>query len=338
MHAKLLDFLVCPECKGDLTLSPSDQKLDEILQGNLQCKKCLVNFPIIDGIPNMILGGISEDKQKTSNFFETNWKTFDTDNKILEELLPLYISPLKVTSFKDKFILEAGCGSGRNLIMAAKAGAKEVIGIDISGSVKIAYEKTKNYTNIHIIQADILKLPFRAIFDIIFSVGVLHHLPNPEEGFLVLVSYLKSGGIMAVSVYSRENNEWIIKYLNPIRRNILSKLPYSLSMLISFMSTLIMYPLIKIIYKPLNEIKHFKGWARKHLFYNNFLYFLSRFEFKLIWGQFWDQIAAPTAFYVSKGEIERWCKEAGLKNAVFEWRNRNCWNAVGTKKHETEIV
>ena len=145
MHIKLLDFLVCPECKGGLTLGSSGQKSAEILDSNLQCKKCMVNFPVIDGIPNMILRGISGDKQKTSDFFEKDWRIFDTNNKRFDELLPLYVSPLKMDSFKDRVILEAGCGSGRNLIEAAKAGTKEVIGIDISPSAKIAYEKTKNY-------------------------------------------------------------------------------------------------------------------------------------------------------------------------------------------------
>ena len=331
MHTKLLDFLVCPECKSDLILRSSNQKLDEILQGNLQCKKCPVSFPIIDGVPNMVPGGTSDDKQKTSNFFEKDWKIFDTNNKKFEELLPSYISPLRLSSFKDRFVLEAGCGSGRNLIMAAKAGAKEVIGIDISGSVKIAYEKTKDYPNIHIIQADILKPPFREVFDIIFSVGVLHHLPDPEEGFLELINCLKSGGIMAVSVYSRENNEWIIRYINPIRKNILSKMPDAFSLFIGLIATGLTYPVMKLMYKPLNEIALTKKWAKDHLFYNDFLYLLSQLSFKLTWGQFWDQLTAPTAFYISKQEIGSWFQKAGLKHIAFEWRNKNCWNGVGVK-------
>lgn len=62
MHKKLLDILVCPECKGDLVLDSYKQESDEILKGNLQCGKCQVSFHIIEGIPNMILGDISEDK------------------------------------------------------------------------------------------------------------------------------------------------------------------------------------------------------------------------------------------------------------------------------------
>lgn len=331
MHQKLLDFLVCPECKGDLVLSSYNQKLGEILEGNLQCGKCHVSYSITDGIPNMTSGGISEDKQKTATFFEKDWRIFDSNNKRFEELLPLYISPLSLDSFKDKYILEAGCGSGRNLIVAAKAKAKEVIGIDISGSVKIAYERTKSYSNIHIIQADILKLPFRSIFDIIFSVGVLHHLPNPEEGFLKLVNYLKKNGIMAVSVYSKENNEWIMKYLNPIRKNILSKMPDVISLSIAFIAAGLTYPVMKLLYKPLNEHAGTKQWAKDYLFYNDFLYLLSQLGFKLTWGQFWDQLTAPTAFYITKQEIEDWFKKAGLKDIAFEWRNKNCWNVVGVK-------
>lgn len=330
MQIKLLDVLVCPECKGDLLIGSCSQESDEILNGSLQCKECVLSFPIIEGIPNMIPRDISFDKQKTSNFFEKDWRIFDTNNKRFEELLPLYISPLTLSSFKDKFILEAGCGSGRNLIMAAKAGAKEVIGFDISGSVKIAYEKTKNFPNIHIVRADILKPPFKSIFDIIFSVGVLHHLPNPEEGFLELVNYLKKGGIIAISVYSKENNEWIIKFLNPLRKKILCKMPDTFSLFIAFLAAGLTYPVMRL-YRIVNENALTKHWAKEHMFYNDFLYLLSQLGFKLVWGQFWDQLTAPTAFYVSKNEMEKWYERAGLDNVSLEWRNKNCWNGIGIK-------
>ncbi len=331
MHLRLLNFLVCPCCKGDLTFSLSKEESGQVLEGRLECSQCAVAFPIVDGIPNMIPGSLTEDKQKTSRFFENDWRIFDSQNRRFDELLPSYISPLSLNSFKGKVILEAGCGSGRNLLVAAKAGAKDVIGIDISGSVKLAYEKTKDWPNIHIVRADITNLPFRSIFDVIFSVGVLHHLPDPEAGFRELVAHLTEDGIIAVSVYSKENNEWIVKYLNPVRKHILTRLPDVISLFVAFAMAGLTYPAMKLIYKPLNENTCTKEWAGKHLFYNDFLYLLSQLSFKLTWGQFWDQLTAPTAFYISKEEIENWFKKAGLKNPVFEWRNKNCWNGVGVK-------
>ncbi len=54
MKRKLLDILACPLCKSDLELEVEEEKEDEIIKGKLVCKKCKVEYPIEDGIPNML--------------------------------------------------------------------------------------------------------------------------------------------------------------------------------------------------------------------------------------------------------------------------------------------
>ncbi|MFW6038398.1 MAG: methytransferase partner Trm112 [Candidatus Saliniplasma sp.] len=53
MKRSLLDILRCPECKGELDLSVEKED-DEIEEGSLHCKKCKIEYPIEDGIPNML--------------------------------------------------------------------------------------------------------------------------------------------------------------------------------------------------------------------------------------------------------------------------------------------
>ncbi|MFO7791612.1 MAG: methytransferase partner Trm112 [Candidatus Saliniplasma sp.] len=53
MKRSLMDILRCPECKGELELSV-DEEDDEIEEGSLYCEKCKVEYPIEDGIPNML--------------------------------------------------------------------------------------------------------------------------------------------------------------------------------------------------------------------------------------------------------------------------------------------
>ncbi len=53
MKESLLDILRCPECKGELDLTVEKQD-DEIEEGTLYCKSCDLEYPIEDGIPNMI--------------------------------------------------------------------------------------------------------------------------------------------------------------------------------------------------------------------------------------------------------------------------------------------
>ena len=48
-----MDILRCPECKGELELTVEKEN-DEIEEGTLYCEKCGVEYPIEDGIPNML--------------------------------------------------------------------------------------------------------------------------------------------------------------------------------------------------------------------------------------------------------------------------------------------
>jgi len=54
MRRSLLDILCCPVCKGDLALRSTDEAGGEILEGGLFCRACSVEYPISDGIPDLI--------------------------------------------------------------------------------------------------------------------------------------------------------------------------------------------------------------------------------------------------------------------------------------------
>ena len=49
-----MDILVCPVCKGELTLSVDEENETEIVTGSLYCPKCNVRYPIVDTIPNLL--------------------------------------------------------------------------------------------------------------------------------------------------------------------------------------------------------------------------------------------------------------------------------------------
>ncbi len=53
MKRNLLDILRCPECKGELDLTVEEEK-EEIEEGTLHCGACDIDYPIEDGIPNML--------------------------------------------------------------------------------------------------------------------------------------------------------------------------------------------------------------------------------------------------------------------------------------------
>jgi len=104
-------------------------------------------------------------------------------------------------------ILIAGCGSGQHAFEIARRSAKaQVLAVDISlPSLAYAQRKTREagLTNIDYAKADILKLAdLGRSFDHIETVGVLHHLADPEQGWRILLSLLRPHGTMRVGLYS----------------------------------------------------------------------------------------------------------------------------------------
>jgi 2-polyprenyl-3-methyl-5-hydroxy-6-metoxy-1,4-benzoquinol methylase len=104
-------------------------------------------------------------------------------------------------------ILIAGCGTGSHSIDSALRFPKaHILAIDISRT-SLAYARRKSrelgLTNIDYGQADILKLSaLGRRFDVIETVGVLHHLADPAAGWRVLLSLLRPHGLMLVGLYS----------------------------------------------------------------------------------------------------------------------------------------
>ena len=116
-------------------------------------------------------------------------------------------------------ILIAGCGTGQHSIGAASNFQNaQILAVDLSLS-SLAYAKRKTrelgIENIDYIQADILDLnKLDKQFDIIESVGVLHHMGDPMAGWRALTDCLKQGGVMKVGLYSELARRPIIEIRN----------------------------------------------------------------------------------------------------------------------------
>jgi Flp pilus assembly protein TadD/SAM-dependent methyltransferase len=105
-------------------------------------------------------------------------------------------------------ILVAGCGTGMHPIETARRYSNaQVLAIDLSlSSLCYARRMTRELglTNVEYAQADILKLgTISRSFDVIESAGVLHHLADPLEGWRILLSLLRTNGLMLVGLYSK---------------------------------------------------------------------------------------------------------------------------------------
>ena len=136
-------------------------------------------------------------------------------SKVISEM-KLKIFDNKIKNVKMPDILVAGCGTGQHSIeTAAKFKDSKVLAVDLStSSLSYAKRKTEELSikNIDYMQADILDLgKLGKQFDIVESVGVLHHMADPVAGWRILTNCLKPGGLMKIGLYSELARQDIIK-------------------------------------------------------------------------------------------------------------------------------
>jgi uncharacterized protein YbaR (Trm112 family)/SAM-dependent methyltransferase len=335
---KLLDLLVCPDCQSRLQCQILEEEGDlpwrEVLEGHLQCDRCGRRYPIRRGVPRLMTGVLSEGVRNTVTGFGWEWQTFDEhiqDTYMTDKANFLdFIAPVMPGFFTGKVVLDAGCGMGRFLKLGADFGSQEIIGVDLSSSVDVAYRYVRHLPNAHVIQADILALPLKPVFDYIFSVGVLQFLEQPEAGFHHLARLLRNDGSISVWVYAQENNGWVTRLISPLRRHITSQLPRSLLYLLSHAIGLSLYPLIHWVYKPANEGKLPVNLVRI-LPYNDYLYYSSRLSYRALVSVVFDHLVPSLVTYLSKEELTRWFPAEQFSGVTISSRNNMSWRAYGIR-------
>jgi SAM-dependent methyltransferase len=328
MKEKLLDLLACPTCGGDILLAyASKYEEHEIIEAVLSCKKCTREYKVVRGVPRFVdLKQIEEDKAETAENFGWQWTHFtQEDPKYAAQFLG-WLQPVKPDFFEGKIVLEGGCGKGRHTKIAAEWGAAEVVGVDLGDGVYSAFALTRGLPNVHIVQGDIYKLPLKRSFDYAFSIGVLHHTPDPKKAFVSLASKVKKGGHISAWVYGAENNEWISKFVNPVRESFTSQISQPLLYQLSKLPTLGVFLTTKLVYRPMNAAA--KPVANR-LFYNDYLNHLGTFGWREQHNIVFDHLVAPTAFYISKDDFARWWEEIGAEDVEITWHNRNSWCGFG---------
>ena len=174
---------------------------------------------IIDGISSKVRAQYEESPYPRWVNLQLNFKPLSILNVVDEIKLKLHDD--KITEVEKPEILIAGCGTGQHSIgTATRFKSSNVLAVDLSLS-SLAYAKRKTeelpIENIEYMQADILDLAkLNKRFDIIESVGVLHHMDNPMAGWTVLTECLKPGGLMRIGLYS----EIARKHIARIRKEI----------------------------------------------------------------------------------------------------------------------
>lgn len=225
MKIEALKVFVCPSCHSSLGLTTQLQDGREIIEGNLRCSACAAQYPVVRGVPRFVgTDAYSASFGRQWNWFRT--VQLDSMNGSRESERALYAATgWKEDRYAGATVLDAGVGAGRFTERAARKGA-QVFGVDLSAAIDAAYANIGRLENVHLAQADIFAMPFRdGTFDLAYSIGVLHHTPDPRAAFDRVARTVRDGGSLAVYLYDRHGPNHLF---TDFWRRLTTRLPHPL--------------------------------------------------------------------------------------------------------------
>src|SRR5262249_6343334 len=152
------------------------------------------------------------------------------------DLLDDIFSPLlPLRAVAGASVAEIGAGTGRIVNMLLDSGAAHVYAVEPSAAIDVLRSNTSRRADrVTCIHARGDKLLAGLDLDLIVSIGVLHHVPDPRPGVKAAFSALKSGGRFLVWVYGREGNEIYLRLVAPMRR-VTTRLPHRVLVILSYL-------------------------------------------------------------------------------------------------------
>lgn len=126
--------------------------------------------------------------------------------------------------FKNKVIVDCGAGSGRQSLWMARAGARFVFSLELSGAAQTIIKKvTERYQDkIFVIQGDLAHLPINKKFvgvDLIYCVNVIQHTQNPQKTLSELSLFLRPGSEFLFNIYLKRGGSLFNKFGPIIKEN-----------------------------------------------------------------------------------------------------------------------
>lgn len=268
---------------------------------------------------------------KTVESFGEEWNKFNSFNQdeitnVGNEYFDI-VTPEMLNN--NSLVLDVGCGSGRWTKYVATR-SKFVESIDPSNAVIAATKLLKDVKNKRITKAGVDYIPFDDnSFDFVFSLGVLHHIPDTQKAMQSSVAKLKSGGYFLVYLYyALDNRGFIYKSIfniSSVVRYIISSLPAFLKKIVCDLISVFVYMPFVILCKLFSAIG-LDGVAKKIP-----LYYYTNKSFNIIRNDALDRFGTPLEQRFSRKEIELMMKNCGLENIVFS-EQTPYWHGVGRKK------
>ncbi len=217
-------------------------------------------------------------------------------------------------------VADIGSGTGRIVQMLLAAGAAHVTAIEPSDAFAVLEANMRTHGGRVLCQrrrGD--EIDPAGAYDVVFSIGVLHHIPDPGPVVGAAFRALRPGGLMGVWLYGREGNQVYLAAVRPLRA-LTTRLPHRILVALAGALTLTLNLYVaacRVLPLPLRaymrEVIARLPWDKRYLVV-------------------YDQLNPAHAKYYSKAEAERLLTGAGFVDVLSYHRHGYSWALVGRKR------
>ena len=350
MKPELLSDLRCPACGGELQLHPTAPSRALVEEGVL-VSACGRRYPLIAGVPRLLpedlWGSLERDhpgfftrhvelrrgptqsgrrplSASTQQAFGDEWLRFPEIHAVHNKIFGWYFDGPQPLRWRGLRVLDAGCGMGRWLHFARAEGA-DVLAMDVSRAIDVVAARE----DADCVQADLRQPPFApASFDLVYSLGVLHHLEEPLVGLQALARLVKPGGELRIYVYrSLEDDPWprraLLALVTQLRR-LTVRLPF---VLVHALSWLVAATATLVFITPRRLLRRFS--VGDALTRSLPLAQYADVPFRMLVAEQFDRFVAPIEGRYRKGDIEGWFQAIGFE---LVWLAPGLgWRAIGRR-------
>ncbi|MGB8634750.1 MAG: class I SAM-dependent methyltransferase, partial [Rhodanobacteraceae bacterium] len=245
--------------------------------------------------------------QRTADAFANSWNNLPAGSVYTQEQFEDWMAPLGKADFQGNSVLELGCGNGSLLVHTATWQPGKLTGVDLGSSADTAQANLRRagFDSPKVIKADLTTFESEG-YDVVYCIGVLHHLQEPETGFRSVINNVRPGGHFHCWVYAREGNGLVVALVDPIRR-LASHLPWW------FTKYVLATPLAMPFYlyaKALRSITRRNSQALKGAPLRDYCLWIAPREFGFFRHVAFDQLVTPQTVYLRREQVERWLTDA----------------------------
>ena len=237
--------------------------------------------------------------------------------RLLEDMLHPFLT---LDDVAGKRIAEIGSGTGRIVQMLLEAGAAHVFALEPSAAHDVLVRNLTTYgPRAECVRATGDQLPRERQFDLVVSIGVLHHIPDPAPVVRAAYDALKRDGRMVVWLYGREGNALYLALTLPLRR-ITTRLPHRAVLALARVFTGALAPYVWLsrrVRVPLGG------------YFANVFGRMDREKQRLI---IYDQLRPAYARYYSKADAIALLSREGFADVRAHHRHGYSWTVVGTRR------